>query len=213
MAYIYKITNQINNKVYIGKTEFSIEKRFKEHCADAFRSRNEQRPLYAAMRKYGIENFNIEEIEKTDMPEEREKYWIEYYQSFKNGYNATLGGDGKKYLDYDLVIATYKACNENCLHTAKKLSIDKGTVSRIVKEKGYNTHIGGINAKCIDMYDLDNQYIRSFTSSREAARFLIQEQNLPISNEGGYSSHIIEVCKGKRKTCQHYIWRYSSNQP
>lgn len=37
MAYIYKITNDINQKVYVGKTEFSIEKRFKEHCADAFR--------------------------------------------------------------------------------------------------------------------------------------------------------------------------------
>lgn len=37
MSYIYKITNKINKKLYIGKTEFSIEKRFKEHCADAFR--------------------------------------------------------------------------------------------------------------------------------------------------------------------------------
>lgn len=37
MSYIYKITNKINKKLYIGKTEFSIEKRFKEHCSDAFR--------------------------------------------------------------------------------------------------------------------------------------------------------------------------------
>ena len=36
MAYIYQITNDINNKIYVGKTEFSIEKRFKEHCSDAF---------------------------------------------------------------------------------------------------------------------------------------------------------------------------------
>lgn len=48
MAFIYKIINDINDKVYLGKTEFSIEKRFQEHCADAFRDRNEQRPLYAA---------------------------------------------------------------------------------------------------------------------------------------------------------------------
>ena len=38
MSFIYKITNDINNKVYIGKTAFSIEKRFKEHCKDAFKS-------------------------------------------------------------------------------------------------------------------------------------------------------------------------------
>ena len=107
MAYIYQIVNDVNNKVYIGKTEFSIEKRFKEHCSDAFRERNEKRPLYAAMRKYGIEHFHIELIEETDNPEEREIYWIEEKQSFKNGYNATLGGDGKKFIDYDLVLHTY----------------------------------------------------------------------------------------------------------
>ena len=72
MAYIYKIVNDINDKVYIGKTENSIEKRFKEHCKDAFRNRNEKRPLYSAMRKYGIEKFHIELIEKTNIPEERE---------------------------------------------------------------------------------------------------------------------------------------------
>ena len=63
MAYIYQITNKINNKIYIGKTEFSIEKRFKEHCKDAYDNKKEKRPLYAAMRKYGIENFEISLIE------------------------------------------------------------------------------------------------------------------------------------------------------
>ena len=106
MAYIYQITNQVNGKIYVGKTEFSIEKRFKEHCDDAYREAKEKRPLYAAMRKYGIENFHIELLEETDNPEERETYWIEQKQSFKNGYNATMGGDGRRYIDYDLVIAT-----------------------------------------------------------------------------------------------------------
>ena len=63
MAYIYKIINDVNDKIYIGKTECSIEKRFKEHCKDAFKERNEKRPLYAAMKKYGIDHFHIEEIE------------------------------------------------------------------------------------------------------------------------------------------------------
>ena len=49
MAYIYKIENDINGKVYIGKTEFSIKRRFKEHCKEAFRENREQRPLYAAI--------------------------------------------------------------------------------------------------------------------------------------------------------------------
>lgn len=40
MSYIYKIINDINNKIYVGKTDFSIEKRFKEHCNDAFKKSN-----------------------------------------------------------------------------------------------------------------------------------------------------------------------------
>ena len=49
MSYIYKITNDINDKVYVGKTNFSIQKRFEEHCKDAFKPRTEKRPLYMAM--------------------------------------------------------------------------------------------------------------------------------------------------------------------
>ena len=54
------------------------------------------------------QEYHIELIEETDNPEEREVFWIENKRSFKNGYNATVGGDGKKYIDYDLVISSYK---------------------------------------------------------------------------------------------------------
>ena len=134
MPYIYKITNDINNKIYIGKTRLSIEKRWKEHLNDYNKRRNEKRPLYDAMNKYGIEHFHIEKIEETNNPEEREKYWIEYYGSFKNGYNATIGGDGKPYIDRELVIKTYLELN-TCKATASALGINEETVSKILKEK------------------------------------------------------------------------------
>ena len=79
------------------------------------------------MRKYGIENFHIELIEETNNPEEREVYWIEQKRSFKNGYNATIGGDGKKYIDYDLVIATYQQI-QNLTETANVLNINKTSI-------------------------------------------------------------------------------------
>ena len=60
MAYIYKITNTINGKMYIGKTELTIEKRFQQHCKDSQRDKMSNRPLYKAMRKYGVEFFSIE---------------------------------------------------------------------------------------------------------------------------------------------------------
>ena len=108
MAYIYQIVNDINQKIYIGKTEFSLEKRFKEHCKDAFKREKEKRPLYSAIRKYGPENFHIELIEITEYPEEREIYWIKEKDSYKKGYNATLGGRGKRYINYNQVIVTYE---------------------------------------------------------------------------------------------------------
>ena len=87
MPYIYKITNLINGKIYIGKTLDTIEKRWKDHKKDSIRPRCEKRPLYSAMNKYGIENFAIEEVEECSEKElsEREKYWIEFYHSFHDG--------------------------------------------------------------------------------------------------------------------------------
>lgn len=46
MAFIYKITNDVNGKVYIGKTLFSVEKRWKEHFKDSKKERCKNRPLY-----------------------------------------------------------------------------------------------------------------------------------------------------------------------
>ncbi len=212
MAYIYKIVNDINNKIYIGKTECSIKKRFKEHCRDAFKNQNEKRPLYAAMRKYGIEHFHIELIEETNNPEEREIYWIEQFRSFKNGYNATKGGDGRRYLDYDLIIATYKEIGI-VRQTANKLGIDEHTVSKIL----YNNNIKILSArkasdkstkKVVNMYDLQGNFLQSFESASDAARFLVETKkvNCLASTVRG---HISSVCNNKRKTAAGYIWKFA----
>lgn len=127
LAYIYKIENDINHKIYIGKTYKTIQKRFQEHCYEASRENKKHRPLYAAMNKYGLEHFHVSLVEETDIPEERERYWIEFFNSFKYGYNATLGGDGKPYVDYNLVISTYKQL-KNQKETAAQLNISADTV-------------------------------------------------------------------------------------
>ena len=75
MGYIYKIVNDINNKIYIGKTEYSIEKRFQEHINDS-KKKYKNRPLYDAINKYGIKHFKIEQIEECQNQDlnKREKY-------------------------------------------------------------------------------------------------------------------------------------------
>lgn len=96
MGYIYKITNKVNNKIYIGKTTKTIEYRFSVHIKNAKKHIN--RYLYDAMNCYGYENFYVEEIEECDesILNEREIFWIKYYNSTdpKIGYNMTIGGDG-----------------------------------------------------------------------------------------------------------------------
>lgn len=212
MAYIYQIINDINNKIYIGKTEFSIDKRFKEHCSDAFKERNEKRPLYSAMRKYGIEHFHIELIEETDNPEEREKYWIEQKQSFKNGYNATLGGDGKKYLDYDLIIASYKEI-KSVKDTAISLGISSDSVSNILHANNISIItssevIQKKYGKVVNMYDLQNTFLKTFPSVNAAAKYMV-ENNLTGCKMTTIKQHITEVCMGKRKTAAKFKWKYS----
>ena len=133
MSYIYKIVNDINDKVYVGKTDFAIEKRFKEHCQDAFRDRNEKRPLYAAMQKYGIEHFRIELIEETDNPEEKEIYWIGYFDGYTKGYNATKGGDGKRLYDHELIVARLKEHPYPC-DIAKEFGCSKDLIYSLAKQ-------------------------------------------------------------------------------
>ena len=119
MGFIYLITNKINNKKYVGKTTTTIEKRWLEHIADSKKEKCEIRPLYRALRKYGIDNFFIKEIEKCDIKNlsKREQYWIQYYNTYENGYNATLGGDGKILLDYNEIVRVYLTT-----HNAKEVS-------------------------------------------------------------------------------------------
>ena len=211
MAYIYQITNDINGKIYIGKTEFSIEKRFKEHCQDAFRDRNEKRPLYAAMRKYGIEHFHIELIEETDNPEKREVFWIENKRSFKNGYNATIGGDGKKYIDYDLVISSYKEI-KSIVDTAKALNISADSVSNILHQNNISIISSSeVNlnkyGKITNMYSLEGEFLKSFSSTNEAAQYMI-DNNLTNCKKTTIKQHITEVCTGRRNTAAKYKWKY-----
>ena len=63
MGYIYLITNNVNGNKYVGKTELSIEERWGQHIKDSKKEKCEIRPLYRAIRKYGVENFSIKEID------------------------------------------------------------------------------------------------------------------------------------------------------
>lgn len=105
MGCIYKITNLVNGKVYIGKTIYDCEKRFRQHLQEA--KKHTHRKLYNAINKYGQENFIVETLIEADNSklDELEQYYIDQYDSFRTGYNMTMGGDGgtNHYVDMNIV--------------------------------------------------------------------------------------------------------------
>ena len=93
---IYKYTNKINGKIYIGLTTREIKERHREHVSDI----NDGTHFHNALKKYGVECFSLEIIDNADSHGElksKEQYWIRFYHSYGDktrGYNLTLGGDG-----------------------------------------------------------------------------------------------------------------------
>ena len=99
---VYAITNWLDGHKYVGQTGRTIEARWKEHCASARQpSRVKQCPyLYAAMNKYGIENFEISEIDRADdrdKLDDIEELWIAKLGTTdrNRGYNISFGGSSR----------------------------------------------------------------------------------------------------------------------
>lgn len=111
---IYIIRNTINSKVYIGQTKVSLKLRFQNHLSAARNGKDYV--IGKAIRKYGEENFYIELLEECTIEElnERERYWISYFNSTDNkfGYNISIGGNvirTTKKLDSNLIINMFNS--------------------------------------------------------------------------------------------------------
>jgi len=99
--YIYRIVNRVNNKQYVGYTSQNPpEKRWEKHIVDIHSTETKHRPIYRALRKYGIENFSFEVIycsmDAAHTLNIMENYFIEEYNTHitESGYNLTKGGEG-----------------------------------------------------------------------------------------------------------------------
>lgn len=93
MIGIYKYQNKLNGKIYIGQS-LDIARRYEQHIYDAKNRPERGTGIDLAIRKYGIENFDFSILEECsiDSLDERERYWISFYDSYNNGYNRSPGG-------------------------------------------------------------------------------------------------------------------------
>ena len=215
MAWIYKITNSINNKIYIGQTHYSIKERWRQHKYVASHPEHVSynSPLYQAFRKYGLENFILEPVEECaeEKLDDREIYWINYYNSYgTNGYNATLGGKGNRiYKEED--IKTLWDKKYNLKKICDELNISVNTVKKILNdyppfiEEREQRYLEASSDKSyesipVKQFTLKGEYITTYPSIAEAER-----------QTGANKSCIIRVCKGRNKYANNFQWRYADD--
>lgn len=209
MGYIYKITNTITQKIYIGQTILPPEHRFRQHELSAQNTnRNDSHlPLHAAMRKYGLDAFRCEVLEHCDetILNEREIYWIALFDSTNpaKGYNLSLGGGGTSYYKTEELLSLWNQ-GKGIKEISEVTGMDRGFLSLRLRDAGVSTEEISIRRYAatkesrsfpVHQYSLDGQYLKTFASVQEART---------ITNIG----HIERCCNGNQKQAGGYIWSY-----
>lgn len=238
---IYKITNILNGKCYVGQTISKLEQRWYKHCHKS----SGCLALHNAIKLYGKENFTIEQIDTATNQDElnvKEKYWIEYFNCISpNGYNLKSGG-------------------KDCEYTNESIAKMKASLKKVWENK--------VSPSAIPIYqfDLSGQFIKQWSSATKAAETLKLSQpdihrccsNTPhYKSVGGYiwsysqeppmkyerlgnglkakvlcietgetynsiaeaelitkikRQNISKCCRGVQKTAGGYHWRYYDNE-
>ena len=134
---IYRIANKQNGKMYIGQS-VNILDRWRKHRSSPFnpKEKSYNSSICKAIRKYGVDNFVFEIIEKCNREElnEKEIYWIAYFDTYSNGYNDTLGGQGSPKEKDEKVLGIINDLKETTLYhreIAEKWNVCRGTVDQI----------------------------------------------------------------------------------
>lgn len=141
---IYALKNKINDKVYVGQTTVSLNERLHQHLKPSTIKAKYKYKLYSAIDELGVDNFYIELLEDDvdyDLLNEREEYWIDYFDSFENGYNSTPGGKGGKLIykeeDINKIIGMLKA-GKTKKEVSKEFNCNQHTIVRTLKYNGYD---------------------------------------------------------------------------
>ena len=179
--FIYKATSQTTGKVYIGQSSQTLEERISQHNSAAYHHQYNYH-FHNAIRKYGPDDFVYEIIEdgiKTiDELNQKEMYWINYYNSYNNGYNSTLGGDGRKTRDDELILKLFnegKTTEEICQITKynrgtvyKSYSINEITEENLKRKR---QTIKERDSRKVEQYSLDGTFIKLWDSATECGQF------------------------------------------
>lgn len=168
---IYKITNKVNGKSYIGQTRYTLEFRWKQH-----QHKKDNTYFHNAIHKYGIENFSTEILEECDYKDldSREIFYIAKYNTFKEGYNLTIGGDGNRRLLLDDCYSEIKELylsgfSSNKIATLYK--VDKASIVKILKSLGVKIRSNKLNINHQEFLELVEDYKSGYSLKQLAKRY------------------------------------------
>lgn len=195
-----------SGKKYVGITSRSLDERAGK---DGYCYIEDGYAFGKAIKKYGWENFTREILEDGLSKQEAdffESYYIEFFDSYNNGYNETRGGEGCAKADYDLIIRLW---NEG--KSIQEIREQTGYSKRALKAAFDSVNIGGIDrikrqagqyhVLKIYQYNLEGEYLNEYSSINEAER----KNNI-------FHSNIIACLKGKRNTAGGYRWSYDKKE-
>ena len=196
---IYKITNKVNNKVYIGKTIRSLESRFKRHLIDAL---SLDTHFARAIRQYGNDAFEAIQIDSATTEAElnlKEQYWIDYYKAIDTGYNTAMGGIGGN---------TYKGLTEEELSKVKQKISTKNLgrsngQSKQIKCKSVITleeHFFDTLTECLAFFNLKNKAVIMDRVNKKTNLLWRNEWLFAFENEDYPNGHIYDPST-KRGQC------------
>lgn len=214
---IYIIRNTVNSKVYIGQTTMTVQERFRAHTKSSTLKAKQHYKLYTAMRKYGAEKFYVETLLE-EVPLEalnqKEIELIEKFDSFRNGYNSTPGGDGRiisKVSDEEEMLRLAEI-GHKAEEIADTFGVDKVTVFRTIHRLGFRYHANP--DKIIELAEsgCSNEWIAGFmncsvaTVGRTLDRAGKRKHRKPIKNRDSFDydsllkdyyaqTPIVELCK------------------
>lgn len=224
-GFIYKITNEINGKVYIGQTRRTIKERWKQHIHDS--NKNKPFVLYKAINKYGSNCFLIEELSSFSCEDKHsliqelnnaEIFFIDKYHSNDgiHGYNMNSGGgcadqvkimvkqfsidDGNLIKIWNCMVdaATFYGVDPGCITECcmGRIYTSAGYVWRYMSDE-FDTYEVKNVYKRICQYDRNGQLLNVFKNATEAAFAVGSDKN-----------QILNICHGKGISCRGYIFRF-----
>ena len=210
MGFIYKISNKINDKIYIGQTKRSVTERFYKHLYDCDREGYDKYLLYKAMRKYGKDNFYIEVIEEVEdsQLDIREKYWISILKTFgENGYNMTIGGKANRtfsYSDEEIIELYHKY--KSSRKVAKYLNCDHSTIDKILNYHKVSRYSFGLQRGNGKIKIKKNNFEKEFDCINYCAKWFIDNQISRSSQIDCVRKGISKALKNSKPYFQYEIY-------